>query len=213
MAGKLAFLGGSFDPVHHGHLITAMTLAEKGPFDRVTFVPASSPPHKAPAAASPADRLAMLQLAVAGSDVLDVWDWELSQAGPSYTVRTLAELRRVHGRRARLSWVVGADMLEDLSTWHRVGELFELADLVVALRPPWDERIDEMLSSLAGRLGEQIVARLREAVLTTPLIDISSGDIRRRVSGGLDIRYLVPECVREYVREHELYGVGRPAER
>jgi nicotinate-nucleotide adenylyltransferase len=206
MAEDLVLFGGTFDPVHHGHLIVARCLAEARGFDKVTFVPAFCPPHKAAATASPADRLAMLRLAIAEEPRLDLCDLELSRQGPSYTIDTVRELRRLHGAKTRIHWVIGADMLEDLPRWRQVSDVLAEAGLIVVVRPPWDQRLEEIFASLSAELGCQAVDALRESVTATPRIDISSTDIRRRLAEGRSIRYLLPDAVLEYIEDHRFYA-------
>jgi len=211
MQQELMLFGGTFDPVHNGHLIVARALAERRGFGRGVFVPAAQPPHKTPAEASATDRLAMLGLAISGETVFDVSDIELTRTGPSYTLDTLRALRRRHGADTKLRWVIGADMLEDLPRWHRAGEVLAESDIIIAVRPPWDQRLDEVFSRLGKEFAPAQIERLRESVVSTPLIDLSSTEIRRRVRQGRSIRYLLPEPVADYIAEHGLYGPdGRP---
>jgi len=205
MPQDVVLFGGTFDPVHNGHLIVARALAEQQGFGRVRFVPTAQPPHKPPAEAPGPDRLAMLRLAVAGEAIFDVWDIELTRAGPSYTLDTLRAVRRQRGADAKLYWVIGADMLEDLPRWHKVQEVLGEAEIIIAARPPWDRQLDEVFSRLGKHFAPAQVERLRASVVSTPLIDISSTDIRRRRRRGRSIRYLVPEPVAAYIAEHGLY--------
>ncbi len=206
MAENLVLFGGTFDPVHHGHLVVARSLAEARGFEQVTFVPAACPPHKSAATAPPADRLAMLRLAIAEEPLLDLSDLELSRQGPSYTIDTVRELRRLHGAKTKIHWVIGADMLEDLPRWHCAAEVLAEAGLIVVVRPPWDQRLEEIFTSLMAELGSKAVNALRESVTTTPRIDISSSDIRRRLAEGRSIRFLLPDSVLEYIEDRKLYA-------
>jgi nicotinate-nucleotide adenylyltransferase len=205
MSRKIVLFGGTFDPVHHGHLIVARALAERCGFPQVTFVPAARSPHKGPAAADAEHRLAMLRLATAGEAVFDVCQLELDRNGPSYTYDTLTELKRRHGPQTDLNLLIGADALQDLPLWHRASELLDLANVIVAYRPPWQERMEEAFAALEGRLPSAAVGRLRRSVVPSPLIDISSTQIRDRVREGKSIRFLVPETVRGYIEEQRLY--------
>jgi len=201
---KIVLLGGSFDPVHHAHLICARAAAEAVGVDRIVLVPAAHPPHKTGTVASGADRLAMLRLAVADDSLFEVDDVELRRGGTSYTYDTLAAILRERPC-ARLYWLVGADMLGDLPLWHRVDEVLEMAELLVMVRPPWDRSLDRTFAGLEERLGAGTAARLRQNVVPTPLVDVSSTQTRRRVAAGLSIRYLVPDAVGEYIAHHRLY--------
>jgi len=205
MTTEIACFGGTFDPVHHGHLIVARALAEARGLSKVTLIPTGSPPHKPPAAASAGHRLAMLRAATEGEGLFDVSDVESRRPGPSYTIDTVAALREGLAEGTKLSWVIGADMLADLPSWYRVGELLDRVEIVVAVRPPWQERMGSILSDVEGTLGAETAERLRSGIVPTPLIDISSTDIRLRVAQGRSIRFLVPQAVRAYIENSELY--------
>jgi len=205
MTDRMVLYGGTFDPVHYGHLITARAVAEERGYDKVVLLPAASPPHKAPASAGGAERLQMLRLAVADDPMFDVCDMELRRTGKSYTFDTLDALSKSSGG-GEIHWIIGADMLADLPNWHRASEVVDLATIVVALRPPWHERIGQALDDLSARMGPEQAEKIASGVVTTPLIDISSTDIRRRVALGLPIRYLVCDSVANFIREKGLYG-------
>ncbi len=205
MSEQIVLLGGTFDPVHFGHLLTARAVAEQRGFERITLVPTASPPHKAGPVASGADRLAMLELAIEGDPLFDICRLELTRTGPSYTLDTLQALRAEHGPDARLSWIVGADMLEGLPSWHRVGEVLEIAEIIVAARPPWQLKINSLLEKLSTQLPSLKTDKIKNSMVVTPLIEISSSDIRLRAGDGRTIRYLVPSSVDDYIREKNLY--------
>jgi nicotinate-nucleotide adenylyltransferase len=183
-----ALFGGSYDPVHLGHLIVAETAAD-ALGARVRLMPVREQPFKRAAhRATPEQRAAMLDLAVAGNARLQVERIELTLPAPSYTVRTLRALaQREPGNRFTL--LLGADAAQDLGAWHEVEALSELADVVVFARPGW--RVPS--HPLLGR------------VIEVPAVDVSATDIRRRVAEGRTIRYLVPDAVREYIAAHGLY--------
>lgn len=200
---RIGLFGGSFDPVHVGHLVVCRAVAEQLRFDRVYLVPAAVPPHKmAMDLALPAHRLEMLQRAIQGEPLFEVCDFELHRPGPSYTILTVQEFRRRFGGSAELFWLIGADSLLDLPNWYQAEELVDLCRIVTAARPGWDV---PDLSGLSRRFRPDQVERLRAGILQTPRIDISSSQVRRRVAQGLSIRYLVPEAVAEYISEHGLY--------
>ena len=208
MAKNLVVFGGTFDPVHHGHLIVARSIAEHCGFDCVTFVPAGTPPHKAPAAARAEQRLAMLELAVEGEPRLAVCDIELGRPGPNYTFETLTALRERIGGDVGLHLAVGADMLADLPNWRRAGDVVRMARVLVAHRPSWPERMDEVFRRFREAFGPEAADRLAESVIPVPLIGISSTEVRQRVAAGRSIRFLVPEPVRRYISENRLYAPG-----
>ncbi len=210
MSGGIGLYGGSFDPIHHGHLIVARAVAEQLGLERVILIPAPNPPHKSGRRLSDAaHRLAMARLAVEGEPGLEASDVEITRGGPSYTVLTVEGFRREVGPDTPLYWLIGADSLGELHTWYQVERLIQLCRVVTAARPGFEA---PDLALLAARIGPARVAALRDGVLTTPMIDISATGIRRRVARGKSIRYLVPQAVEAYIREHGLYtGVEEQA--
>jgi nicotinate-nucleotide adenylyltransferase len=188
--------GGSFNPIHDGHLRCAQVVAEKGGYERVLLIPSARPPHKPdPADLAPAaDRLAMCRLAAADRPLFAVSDIETRRGGPSYTIETAQELRRQGF--STINWLIGADMLLYLPKWHRVSELLREVHFVVMARPGWT--ID--WERLPGAFRH-----LRNHVVEAPLIDISATEIRRRVREGLPIEHLTPVAVAKYIHEHGLY--------
>ncbi len=213
MAEQIVIFGGTFDPIHHGHLITARAVAEHFGFRKVTFMPAMVPPHKGESrhkSAPAADRLEMVRLAVAGSEMFDVSDIELRRGGSSYTFDTLSLLRRQYGHDADLHWIIGADMLEDLPTWRHVEEVIEMARIITAAPPPYSERIPAVLKGLRDHFTGEQVSRLADGVISTPLIDISSTNIRLRLAAeaAKSVKYLTPDTIINYIRKRGLYGAG-----
>ena len=203
MVERVGLYGGSFNPVHCGHLIIARSVVERLDLARVIFLPSAVPPHKEGERLLEAGhRAEMVRLAIAGEPLFDISDYDLTRDGPSYTVETIAHFRRELGDDAELFWIIGADWLMELGTWHRAAELVDACTIVTAARPGW-ERPD--LSPLADRLGAAQIAKLHAHILDTPQIDISATDIRERVAAGRSIRYLVPESVQDYIEMFKLY--------
>jgi nicotinate-nucleotide adenylyltransferase len=197
---KLGLMGGTFSPIHYGHLVAAEECRIRLGLDRVLFIPAGEPPHKRGRPVTPAgDRVAMVELAIADNPGFELCRIEVERCGPSYTSDTLAELRQVYGPGAELYFIVGMDSLSEILTWHEPARIAELARLVAISRggvAPFDP----------GRLEPGIPnARERVIVLSGPELTISSTDLRRRVASGLPIRYQVPPSVEEYIRGHGLY--------
>lgn len=205
MTERIVLFGGTFDPVHNGHLIAARAVGEQRGYRRITFVPSARGPHKGPAVASDADRLKMLNLAVDGEDMFEVSQAELQRPAPSYTFDTLQEIKEACDDDTPIDLVVGADMLADLINWYRADDVVKMARLVIAARPPWHEKIGAISALLAERFGKHQAADLVVGICTTPLIDISSSEIRERLTAGLPIRYMVPDAVEEYIRSRGLY--------
>ncbi len=201
--GAIALFGGSFNPVHHGHLIVARAVIEMLDLEKVVFIPSANPPHKQEAGLADArDRLEMVRQAIRDEPGLDVDDIEIRRTGPSFTILTVQEYRRQLPPDAPLYWIIGGDTLPELPTWYRAGELVDLCRIVTAVRPGFET---PNLTELERLLTGPQMTALKEGILTTPRIDISATDIRTRIAEGRSIRYLVPEVVREYIHEHDLY--------
>lgn len=208
----LAIYGGTFDPVHLGHLRAAQEVAEELGLDRVYFMPCAEPPFRKDVRASATDRLAMVRLAVEGNPRFGVSDLEIRRGGKSYAVESLEELKRAHPA-SRLVFLVGADAFFSVHSWYQPRRLFELADFAVMTRPGAPGRdiaeyleryLDPAFSRAEGgwvRLPGGHGARQ----VTTTLLDISSTDLKRRAAAGLALTYLVPPAVEEYIRTMKLY--------
>lgn len=205
MSAAIGLFGGSFNPIHFGHLISARSVAEQAGLDRVVLIPAAVPPHKRGAAlAPPADRLAMARCAVAGDPLFEVSDIELRRSGPSFTYDTVTEFRAMLPSGTRLCWLIGADSLPELATWSRVQRLVAEVEILTATRPGWDPA-GVNLQPLREAVGDAAVAQLLRGCVATPAIEISASDIRARVAAGRTIRYLVPAGVEEYIAAKQLY--------
>ncbi|HBI43141.1 MAG TPA: nicotinate (nicotinamide) nucleotide adenylyltransferase [Planctomycetales bacterium] len=203
---RVGVFGGTFDPVHYGHLILAEQCRQQGRLDEVLFVPAPRPPHKPRPVARFEQRVEMLALALAGNPTFHIEEVEKERDGPSYTVDTLAEL---HRRRPGddLLLLVGGDAVHDLPLWYEPRRILELAGLLVVGRPnsPPPDRDD-----LRARIGLPADAAVHMEVVEVPLIDISSRDLRRRAAEGRSFRYLLPRAVECYVHDKRLYR-GEPS--
>ena len=190
---RVGVFGGSFDPVHHGHLAIALAALEGLPLDRVIFVPARRSPLKdAAPAASEADRLAMLERAIDGERRFSVTRVELDRPAPSYTVETLEAL----AGEGQLFLILGADAASQLGRWRDPERIRRLATVVVARRAPAEK---------GARAGTPAAAPDGAITLDTPLMDISARELRERAARGRSLRYLVPDAVWRYIREQKLY--------
>ena len=197
---RLGIFGGTFDPVHYGHLLLADQCLEQCRLEQVWFLPAGVPPHKLErTVASGKARVEMLELALAGHDRIRIDRRELDRADPCYTVETLAALRAEDPSRD-LFFLLGADSLVDFPTWREPRRIVELARLAVVNRggAPFPE-----LELLRPVLGNGLASRID--LVTIPGMDISSSDIRRRISQGKSIRYMTPRAVECYIETHGLY--------
>lgn len=201
---RVGLYGGSFNPIHCGHLIIARALAENLGLSRVILLPSRSPPHKAERKLADADhRAEMVRLAIAAEPLFEFSDFDLTRSGPSYTIETVEHYQRLLGPAAELCWLIGGDSLNELITWHRVGELVEACRIITAHRPGWDAINWQSLRTV---LTEAQVDRLRAGIIPAPRIEISSTDIRQRLQAGQSVRYLVPDSVREYIARAGIYG-------
>ena len=197
---KIGILGGTFNPIHLGHLITAQDALEQLGLERVIFIPSATPPHKVvDKLASARDRLQMIKLAIRGNDWFNVDDIEIKRGGKSYSVDTLTELKR-RDPRAMFYFIIGADSLRELHLWWEAQRLVSLCTFVTVPRPGFEPK-----PVVDPRLGGATRRRLRQQVLRGHACDIASRDIRARVASGRSIRYLVPDAVRLYIVRRRLY--------
>jgi len=204
MAERIIIFGGTFDPIHNGHLITARYVAEAVGGGSVLLVPTAANPLKAGIPESPEHRLAMLRAATSGDDLFAIDDFELYREPPSFTIDTI---RYFQGKgMTNLAMIIGADMLCDLPKWRAIDELLHSVQLLIASRPPENQDdVRESIQALAGKLSKKQIASLVESVIATPMIDISSTEIRRRVAAGESIKDMTPKPVQEYIMVHGLY--------
>jgi nicotinate-nucleotide adenylyltransferase len=199
---RLGILGGSFDPVHYGHLLLAESCREQCRLDAVWFVPAAVPPHKQDCTLSPAaDRVEMLKLAIGGQEAFSVCTWEIDRGGVSYTVETLQSLQNEDPKR-ELFFLMGADSLADLPTWREPERICSLAIPAVVRRAGSPEPDDSVLAKL---MSPERLTIARQHRVEMPTIDLSATEIRRRVSAGQSIRYRTPRAVEKYIETHGLY--------
>jgi nicotinate-nucleotide adenylyltransferase len=194
MGGRIGILGGTFDPIHLGHLIIAQEALAQCCLDRVLFVPSADPPHKRAADVAPADaRARMVALALDRQPRFELCRIELERIGKSYTVETLRQLRRTLGSRTEFHLIIGADNALEMSTWCDPQGVLDLAHVTVMGRPGF----------LPDDADNRLAARMR--FLDTPLLEISSTQIRSRIRTGRPIRYWVPDNVAQFIETHHLY--------
>ena len=209
----IGILGGTFDPVHLGHLALAEAALAALPLSEVLWLPSGSPGHRAPPVASAHDRLEMLRLATAGDARYRIDASELERSEPTYTVHTLTRMRAELGRTQPLVLLLGSDSFLSLPSWLRWRELFDLAHIAAATRPgylPSDGGpVPELSAEIARRSarGEQLTASAagRIACFDMPLTDISASAVRAGLAAGQDPRNLLPAAVLAYIRAHRLY--------
>jgi len=189
---RLGILGGTFNPIHIGHLILAEEAIWKLKLDKVIFVPSYMPPHKKVEGSVPAEeRLAMVRLAIEDNPAFEVSSIEIDAKSKSYSVDTLKAFKKIYGEDSKLFFLTGSDSLKDLFSWKDIEDIFKLSKFVVAARP--------------GYPVENVPKEV-DTVVITP-IEVSSMDIRRRIREGQSIRYIVPDRVREHISRRRLYTV------
>jgi nicotinate-nucleotide adenylyltransferase len=202
---RLGIFGGSFDPVHYGHLLLAECARETLSLDEVWLVPAAVPPHKQSRELAPAKhRLEMVELALAGHEQLRASPLEIERGGVSYTVQTLAAVREARPA-ATLYLLMGADSLCDLPTWREPARICELA-LPAVVRRGSAPQPD--FSAIAALVSPARLSEIRASQVEMPLIELSSTDLRQRAAAGRSLRYRTPRAVEKYIETHRLYHSG-----
>ena len=200
---RLGIYGGTFDPVHHGHLVAASEVWAALGLDRLVFMPAGQPPHKRDLAiSSPRHRLRMLELATADRPHFALSALDLAPDRPSYTADLLAQLRATWGAAHELFFVMGEDSLRDFPGWHAPGQIAALAQLAVVTRPNVETDRDTIIRAVPGLAG-------RIHCIAIPQLDIASHDLRARVAAGRPIAYQVPPGVEAYIDAAGLYRGAR----
>ena len=196
MSRRIGVMGGTFDPIHHGHLVAAEEARWQFDLDKVVFVPTGRPWQK-PVGVSPAeDRYRMTVLATASNPAFTVSRLEVDHRGPTYTVDTLRRLRAAQPAGTRLFFITGADAVLQILTWKEPDQVLALAEFIAATRPGFDlERLIGQVPGAAGRVHRMEI----------PALAISSSDLRTRVARGAPIQYLVPDEVARYIHDHALY--------
>lgn len=212
---RLGLFGGTFNPIHYGHLRSAEEVCEALALTRLWFIPASHPPHKNDQGITPFEvRLEMSRLAVGDHPVMSVSDLEGRRPGRSYSIETLRQIRREVGPTWELYFILGLDAILEIATWKDYQDLFTLSHFVVLDRPGYDsQRLEEVLFGAVHPLfrplkverGYQHPSGHKVVLQETTLMDISGTGIREMVRYGRSIRYLLPEAVREYIITHKLY--------
>ena len=210
---RIGVIGGTFDPVHYGHLVIAEEVRDALELEKIVFVPTGLPPHKPDrVVTAPEHRVAMLELAIADNPHFSLSRVDVDRAGPSYSVETLRLLRlqweaeAAPAERVAIYFVIGWDSLEYLLTWHDPGGLLEYLDHLVAVKRPRYNEDQVYLDAIEARLPG---LKQRLLVVPAPQLDISSTDLRERVAQGRPIKYQLPESVEQYIVQYGLYRDAR----
>ena len=205
---RIAIMGGTFDPIHMGHLVTAEAVRHEFDIDEVIFVPTGNPPHKDNVNVTSAEhRYLMTALATAGNVQFQVSRIEIDRIGTTYTIDTIKELKETYGKDSKLYFITGADAVQQILTWKNSEELLTLCTFVAVTRPGYDKsELMDKVEELRRQYGSAI------QFLEVPALSISSSDIRNRVKENRPIKYLVVGAVETYIQKHRLYAhpqIGR----
>lgn len=195
---RMGIMGGTFNPIHLGHLMIAEEARQTFHLDKILFVPSYVTPNKQVSGATAVQRLEMTRLAVADNPCFAVSDIEIKRQGRSYTVDTLREIKKLYGPSYILYFISGTDTIQDLPNWHRPEEILSLCQFVGATRPDGSQSIGQVIDHF-GDLGKHILK------LTVPTMQISSTELRRRIANGQSVRYMMPPAVVEYIRKNGVY--------
>lgn len=202
----IALFGGTFDPVHIGHIKVARAARDYIKAEKLVLIPAKqSPLKRSGPVACDNDRLEMLSLAVSDKRNFEISDYELRKDGPSYTVETVKHFQKLYGEDALLCWLIGADNIDDLPKWYKVEQLIDMCNVSVMYRSGF-ERPD--FDKLSEKLGQKRIEKLAYNIIPTPLVDVSSTDIRRRLCRGESVAGMLEKGVYEYILSKGLYGAS-----
>ena len=197
---RIGIMGGTFDPIHIGHLVTAEAVRVEYQLDEVIFIPAANPPHKNEDSVTKAmHRYIMTAMATYSNPFFHVSAIEMERPGPSYTIDTIYALKKQYSANTDLFFITGADTIQEIPTWDRIEELLGLCHFIAATRQGCKITLEQIKDHF-GKLGKEKIHRLN-----TPELEISSTDIRDKVKNMISIKYLVPESVEKYIYKEKLY--------
>ena len=200
---KTALFGGTFDPVHNGHIAVARSASELIGANKLIFIPAKRSALKADSPFAPdADRLEMIRQAISGIANFEVSDFELQRPAPSFTIDTVRHFRKEFGSDTELYWLIGSDSVSELDRWHKIKELIDQCNIACMYRAGCES---PDFSVFADKLGNARVEKLQSNIIKTPLVDISSTQIRARLKKGLDVSDMLNPRVAEYIKSKGLY--------
>ena len=198
---RIGIMGGTFDPIHYGHLAAAEAARVEFGLCKVIFMPAGNPPHKQSQKISDAEhRYRMTALATSSNSGFEVSRLEVDKAGITYTFDTMEELRSIYGEAPEIYFITGADAVLELLTWYKIGELLTLCKFIAVTRPGFDIwKLEQKIAEITSKYDGEIIC------LEVPLLEISSTDIRERIRSGKPVKYLLPEEVEAYIHKNGLY--------
>jgi len=206
----IGIFGGTFDPIHYGHLRSAFEVLQALRFEEIRFIPCGDPPHRGATFAAAESRLRMVEVAIKGQDGFTSDDREIRRDGPSYTIDTLTTLREEFPSRS-LGLILGMDAFLGLSKWHRWDEILSVAHIVVAHRPGWKAPDIGPLGEIISEFGTHRVDELHDTqhgriyIHAVTQLEISSTEIRDLIAAGRDARFLMPDAVKNVIEESRLY--------
>ena len=198
---RIGIMGGTFDPIHYGHLAAAEAARIEFGLCKVIFMPVGNPPHKQSQKISDAEhRYRMTALATSSNSGFEVSRLEVDKAGITYTFDTMEELRSIYGEAPEIYFITGADAVLELLTWYKIGELLTLCKFIAVTRPGFDIwKLEQKIAEISSKYDGEIIC------LEVPLLEISSTDIRERIRSGKPVKYLLPEEVEAYIHKNGLY--------
>lgn len=201
-AKRVAVMGGTFDPIHYGHLVTAEAVRHEFQLDQVLFIPTGKPPHKAADTVSDSEnRYLMTLLATESNDHFYASRMEIDRSGFTYTIDTIHALQQIYPVDTEIFFITGADAFYQMFSWHNAEELLKTCTFVAATRPGYQK--EELIQRISATIQDHPMQRFH--FLEVPALAISSSDIRARVRSGRPIKYLVPEAVENFIKKHRLY--------
>lgn len=200
-SNRIGVMGGTFDPIHYGHLVAADVARAEFGLSKVIFVPAGNPPHKQSHIITDSEhRYLMTVLATSSNPDFEVSRIEVEKDELTYTVDTVKDLLRIYGENSTIYFITGADAVLELLSWHKIGELLTICKFIAVTRPGFDKRdLEQKIGEISSKYNVEIIC------IEVPLLAISSTDIRERCKNGKPIKYLLPEAVEEYIANNELY--------
>lgn len=198
---RIGVMGGTFDPIHYGHLFAAEASRAEFGLSKVIFIPAGSPPHKQSQIISHSEhRYHITALAISSNPDFEVSRLEVDKSGITYTFDTMKNLKSIYGEDTAIYFITGADAMLDLLTWYKIGELLTLCKFITVTRPGYNyQELEQKIEEISSNYGGEILC------LEVPLLEISSTDIRERIKNGKTVKYLLPEEVETYIYENGLY--------
>lgn len=196
---RIGIIGGTFNPIHLGHLMIAEVARETFHLEKVIFVPARIPPHKHNDVIDANHRYAMTAAAVADNPYFEISDVEMRRNGPSYTIDTIHYFKKIYGDSVSFYFIAGTDTIRDLPNWKFINELLEHCHFIGAMRPDGSQVVDTTLELLGPKAKDRI------HLMNVPEMKLSATYLRARLRQGLTVRYMLPKCVVNYIEEYDIY--------